>query len=227
MSDGSPQTIDDVIVVVGYSVRYSAAARELLVTEGGAKVVNDPVDKGGITKWGISLRFLASEGAFDADGDGKLDFDLDMDGDIDGNDVKRLTASDAIYIYHRCFWLKMDCDSFPAPIGEMLFDQGVNGGRAAACKLLQRAINICLADGLKKFGAKVVPGALIVDGGLGTKTREALDWVLRYPALGMTAIVTGYRAAARERYRDIVALNPSQKRFLEGWLARANKLGRI
>lgn len=227
MSEGFAGQVVDVIEVAAYSQRYSTAVHHLLITEGGAKVVNDPVDRGGITKWGISLRFLASEGAFDADGDGKLDFDLDMSGEIDGKDIKLLTSGDAVYIYHRCFWDKMDCDAFPAPIGEMLFDQGVNGGRAAACKLLQITLNTCLDDGLKKFGARAVPGELLVDGALGTKTREAMDWVLRYPALGMTAIVTGYRAATRQRYRDIVARNPSQKRFLNGWLARANNLGRV
>jgi lysozyme family protein len=55
---------------------------DVLGTEGG--FVDDKVDRGGTTKFGISLRFLAAEGAFDADGDGKADFDLDLDGDIDG-----------------------------------------------------------------------------------------------------------------------------------------------
>ena len=43
--------------------------RKLLEIEGGW--VNDPKDRGGATKYGISLRFLAAEGAFDADGDGR------------------------------------------------------------------------------------------------------------------------------------------------------------
>lgn len=227
MNSGPIPSVNEAIEVAAYSVRYSVAVRHLLVTEGGAKIVNDPVDRGGTTKWGISLRFLVSEGAFDADGDGKLDFDLNMDGDIDGKDIKLLTAGDAIYLYHRCFWDKMDCDAFPQPIGEMLFDQGVNGGRATACKLLQAALNTCLSDGRKKFGAASIPAQLVVDGDLGAKSREALSWVLSYPALGMTAIVTGYRSAARQRYRDIVARSPSQKRFLNGWLARADKLGRV
>jgi lysozyme family protein len=58
----------------------------LIGVEGGR--VNDPLDRGGETKYGVSLRFLAAEGAFDDDGDGKADYDLDMDGDIDGADIR-------------------------------------------------------------------------------------------------------------------------------------------
>ena len=77
------------ITVEGYSPRYARAARKLLQIEGG--FVDDPKDRGGATKYGISLRFLAAEGAFDEDGDGKADFDLDLDGDIDGQDIRDVT----------------------------------------------------------------------------------------------------------------------------------------
>lgn len=204
-----------------YPTRYLAAVTQLLKVEGG--YVNDPADRGGATSFGISLRFLASEGAFDSDGDGKADFDLDMDGDIDGADIKALTRDDAIAIYHRCFWLPVRADDFPAPLGEMLFDQAVNGGLHAARKLMQRAINGCIMRAVK--GARA-PALLKVDGALGPASREAMKWVLRYPAQGMPALVQSYRDAVAERYRDIAARNPSQKRFLKGWLNRAAHLGK-
>lgn len=213
------------ITVTGYGPRYWAAVDELLVVEGGH--VNDPVDKGGETKFGISLRFLAAEGTFDDDGDGKADFDLDMDGDIDGADIRKLTIGDARYLYYRCFWKPLGCESFARPIGEMLFDQGVNGGMTAAKKMLQRAVNTCLMEAKVKMGSNSAPDQLKVDGGLGDKTREAIIWVLKYPAMGMQAIIQAYRAAVRERYRNIVARYPSQQRFLRGWLARAERLGKL
>ncbi|MED5546179.1 MAG: glycosyl hydrolase 108 family protein [Pseudomonadota bacterium] len=220
-----PSGQDDIeIIVRAYSVRFGVAVRKLLRIEGG--FVDDKFDRGGATKYGISLRFLASEGAFDDDGDGKADFDLDMDGDIDGEDIRLLTVSGAVYLYHRCFWQALQCERFPAPISEMLFDQGVNGGRGSAVKLLQRAINQCLMEARAKMGAKDAPAMLKVDGGLGDLTRAALGWVLRYPSLGRDALVPAFRAAARERYRDIVTRYPSQQRFLKGWLARADELGR-
>lgn len=214
-----PET-DAEIVVEGYSSRYAAAAKELLGTEGGH--VNDKVDRGGETKYGISLRFLAAEGAFDSDGDGKADFDLDMDGDIDGADIRALTRGDSVFLYHRCFWTPMQAERFPRPIGEMLFDQAVNGGSYAARKLLQRAINTCL---MQSRVAKR-PELLKIDGDLGSATLGALRWVLDCPGQGMPALVEAFRDAVRERYRQIVARYPAQQRFLRGWLARAGRLGR-
>ncbi len=209
------------IVVQGYSRRFALAVRELLDIEGGH--VNDPVDRGGETKFGISLRFLAAEGAFDEDGDGKADFDLDMDGDIDGADIRALTIGDAIYLYHRCFWLPLRAETFPQPVGEMMFDQGVNGGMVAARKLLQRAINTCI---LLMPASKRRVAVLSVDGVIGNVTKNALREVLTWPTLGTGALVTAYRDAVRERYRAIVRRYPSQQRFLRGWLARAERLGR-
>ncbi len=205
----------------GYSRRFALAVRELLDIEGGH--VNDPVDRGGETKFGISLRFLAAEGVFDEDGDGKADFDLDMDGDIDGADIRALTIGDAIYLYHRCFWVPLKAETFPQPVGEMMFDQAVNGGMVAARKLLQRAINSVL---LLIPGSKKGVALLQVDGVIGNATQDCLRQVLDFPGLGLPALVTAYRDAVRERYRAIVRRYPSQQRFLRGWLARAERLGR-
>ncbi len=221
--DGSTrQAQDDLeILVTAYTPRYRAAARKLLVTEGG--LVDDPADRGGATKYGISLRFLKAEGRIDLDGDGFADFDLDFDGDIDGADVRKLTRGDAVYLYHRCFWERLMAESFAAPIGEMLFDQAVNGGITAARKLLQRAINTCLRQAPM---ARTRPAPLKVDGGIGPVTLAALLWVLSYPALGMPALIVAFRAAAADRYRAIAKADPTQKGFLKGWLNRAEALGK-
>lgn len=209
------------IVVEGYSPRFTAAVRKLLKTEGGW--VNDPKDRGGATKYGISLRFLVAEGTFDDDRDGRADFDLDMDGDIDWIDIRLLKPADAVFLYHRCFWQRLEADGFPAPIGEMLFDQAVNAGLVSARKLLQRALNSCL---LAQPGAKKATALLKVDGEIGPSTRTVLSYVLNWPGLRMPALVQAYRDAVAERYREIVRRRPDQKRFLKGWLARAEALGR-
>jgi len=209
------------IVVQGYTLRYRKAVSRLLGVEGGH--VNDPVDRGGETKFGISLRFLAAEGAFDEDGDGKADFDLDMDGDIDGADIRALTKGDAIYLYHRCFWQPLQAEAFAEPLGEMMFDQAVNGGITTGRKLLQRAVNECL---LQIPMSATRRGLLKVDGQIGNATRAAIMDVTAWPQLGVPALVTAYRDAARERYRAIARRFPSQQRYLNGWLARADQLGR-
>lgn len=203
------------ISVQGWSPRYIAAFEKLIGVEGG--LADDPVDRGGTTKYGISLRFLKIAGALDLDHDGYRDFDLDFDGDIDGADIRLLTIGDAKYLYFTHFWKDMDCENFPVPIGELLFDQAVNGGSDAARKLLQRAISACLG----RTGHSLIA----VDGQIGPATRAAMDKVVACPRLGMNALVEEFREAVRDRYRAIVRHNPSQKRFLKGWLRRADELG--
>lgn len=214
---------ENAIVVTGYSHRYTVAVKKLLRIEGG--FVDDPADRGGATKYGISLRFLQSAGAFDEDDDGIFDFDLDFDGDLDRQDIRLLRRGDAVFLFHKRFWQRIDAEVYPAPIGEMLFDQAVNGGLRSAGKLLQRAINRCLMEATHR-GARAVIPSLVVDGKLGAETRKAVLWVLRNPGLGMPALVLAFREAAKDRYRSIVGRYPAQRRFLNGWLARAEELGR-
>lgn len=204
-----------------FSARYVAAAAELRKTEGG--FVDDKTDRGGTTNFGISLRFLVVEGKIDANGDGLADFDLDMDGDIDGKDIRLLTWDQAAQLYHRCFWQAVGADSLPKPIGEMLFDQAVNGGLAAARKLLQRALLTCQLNIPAK--GRSIP-LLRVDGAIGPTTKAVLQMALQHPSLGAEKVAEAYRDAVRERYRAIVRANSSQQKFLRGWLARADRLGR-
>lgn len=207
----------DTTIVNAFGARFLAAAKRVLHLEGGW--VNDPRDRGGETKYGISLRFLVHEGQIDLDQNGIADFDLDMDGDIDGADIRLLTRNDALNLYQRCFWKRLDADSFPVPIGEMLFDQAVNGGLLAARKMLQRAVNASIE--VMRPAYRFEP--LKVDGVIGPRTRQALEQVIAQ--LGRRAIVLAYRRAAENRYRAIVARYPEQRRFLRGWLARAGELG--
>lgn len=217
---GASTHADD-IVVTAFTPRYLAAYKPVAITEGG--FADDRRDRGGATNFGVSLRFLVSEGRIDLDGDGFADFDLDMDGDIDVADIRALKPIDAQYLFQRCFWNRLQCETWPAPIGEALFDQAVNGGCKAAARLLQRAINRCLN---RRVGYHGRPAGLREDGDLGPRTRAAFDWVLRLPAAGMPELIDAYREMAKVRYRNIVAADPTQGRFLTGWLARADRLGR-
>lgn len=210
----------DEIGVSAWSNRYARAFDELIDVEGEG-YVNDPADRGGATKYGWSLRTLVIEGLIDLDDDGRADFDLDGDGDIDAADVRKLTRRDAKFLYHRCFWKRLDADNLPRPVGEMLFDQAVNAGIGNARRLLQRAINRCLER------AASAPPQLKVDGAIGPATLQAMNWVLRWGALGMPALTNAFRVEVRLRYRAIAERNPSQRKFLKGWLARADRLGRI
>ncbi|RYY25221.1 MAG: hypothetical protein EOP62_14260 [Sphingomonadales bacterium] len=208
----------DEIVIEAFSARFLRAYGRVAAFEGGFS--NDPIDRGGATNHGISLRFLLAEGKIDLDEDGIADFDLDMDGDIDVADIRKLQPIDAQILFQRCFWNRLGCGDYPAPLGEAMFDQGVNGGLGAARKLLQRAINSASAACLASK-----PSPLSVDGDIGEATRERLARILNTPCCGMPLLIECYREEAADRYRAIVARIPSQAKYLKGWLRRAESLG--
>ena len=64
--------------------------------EGGEKFTDDPLDRGGATRWGVSLRF--AEGTNDL-----ALFDLDKDGKITKNDIKLLDKDTAYKVYKKYF----------------------------------------------------------------------------------------------------------------------------
>lgn len=193
----------------GTATRFEICLAALLREEGG--LVNDAADRGGITNFGISLRFAAAEAKVGPVTRKALD--MDMDGDVDAADIRKLTRAAAAAVYRRCFWDRLRCDELPLGLDSAVFDQGVNGGNGSAIKLLQRAINAAL------------PGAVTVDGVMGAATIAAAKRAAA--KFGAPLLLTHYRGAAAARYRAIVTYDPSQGRFLNGWLARAARLGTV
>lgn len=167
--------------------------------EGG--FVNDPVDPGGATNWGVSIRFL--KGAGDGDGDGWLDGDIDHDGDIDIDDIKMMTKAQAIGIYRTHFWDKYDYDEIEDfTVAARMFDMTVNMGGRQACKIVQRAVNKC-------------GGNLVVDGKVGPNTFKGINSI--DPELLMSEI----RLAHAQFYLDLIERKPAMAKYKKGWLRRA------
>lgn len=106
---------------------FAEALRIVLALEGG--LVDDPRDPGGVTRHGISLRFLRGvlPGA-------------------DADTVRSLTLEQARGLYRRHFWQACRCGDMPPGLDLCLFDGAVNQGRGAAARLLQRAVG-AVADG--------------------------------------------------------------------------------
>lgn len=93
------------------------AVDRVLKSEGG--YVDDPKDRGGETKFGISKRAYP---------------DLDIAG---------LTIQDAVGIYKRDYWDRLHLDEITDPeIAAEVFDSGVNMGRKAAIVILQQSLNL-------------------------------------------------------------------------------------
>ena len=95
---------------------FHEAFHLLIGHEGG--YVNDPNDPGGETNFGISKRMYPHL------------------------DIKNLTLNEARAIYHRDYWVKALCPSFPDPLRFQLFDTAVNSGPRQAIVLLQRALGV-------------------------------------------------------------------------------------
>lgn len=90
----------------GYKGGFDGSARSaidrVIGREGG--YVNDPADRGGETKFGISKRSYPNL------------------------DIKNLTQMDAAAIYKRDYWDAINADQLPENIREMAFDAAVNHG---------------------------------------------------------------------------------------------------
>ena len=88
---------------------------DVLEHEGG--FVDDPDDKGGMTKYGISKRSYP---------------------DVD---IENLTKAEAVQIYYEDYWKPSKADNLHGDIQNTYFDMVVNMGQGNAVKVLQRAIN--------------------------------------------------------------------------------------
>jgi lysozyme family protein len=116
--------------------------KAILDHEGG--LTNDPKDPGGITNWGISLRFLTQE---------------DSEDHPTAETIKEMTKAEAEDIYREFWWDRYHYVNFNQLIVvEKVFDLAVNMGGLVAHKLLQLAIN------------RLIKEPIIVDGLLGQHT---------------------------------------------------------
>jgi lysozyme family protein len=178
--------------------------------EGG--FVNNPKDPGGATNYGVSLRWLKSEGL---DFDFVLPFKVDHnnDGVIDILDIKALTASQAATLFQIAFWNRLNLASLPPATAIVTYDAAVNVGRGQAAKFLQQACNTFVGD------------QLVVDGGIGPKTRG------RAQALaGQDCTIATRCIDFREAFHKMLASSSpypdgrDYRSFLRGWLNRTADL---
>jgi lysozyme family protein len=189
--------------------RFDDAIGYVLVNEG--IYSEHPQDPGGPTKYGISLRWLKSQGELG---------DIDEDGDIDGDDVRALSRSQAMRFYLMGFWqpLKLDLLDSQA-IATRVFDIAVNAGGRAAVKIAQEAFNAFKTEVDLRRGEKAYP-RLKVDGKLGPKTRAALNLAAETDNVLM---MIHMREAHAAFYKKLVECRPELDCFLTGWLRRAMK----
>lgn len=98
------------------TIAFDKAFLRILTEEGG--YINDPLDPGGETKFGISKRSYP---------------DLD---------ILNLTQDDAKAIYLKDYWTPIQGDKLPVPIALIVFDGAVNQGLVRVVQALQQALHV-------------------------------------------------------------------------------------
>ena len=170
----------------------------LIEREGG--YVNHPADRGGPTRYGITLAVARAHGYA-----GPMQF---------------LPREEAAGIYRRLYWLRPKFDQIATRsprLAAELFDTGVNMGPGVATTFLQRALTAL------NRRAKDFPD-LVPDGRVGSATLGALDAFLDLRGKGgEVVLMRALEAMQGERYLRLAEKRPANEAFLYGWLA--NRIG--
>jgi lysozyme family protein len=168
---------------------------ELIKREGG--YVNNPADRGGATKFGITEAVARTNG-------------------FKGN-MKDLSLDVAKAIYKKQYWTAPRFDQINlinSAVAEELLDTGVNCGTSFAKPLLQRALNL-----LNNQGKGGWPD-LAVDGIYGPATLNALKtYLAKRGKDGEKVLLRVLNIMQGQRYIEICERNPSQEQFFYGWIA--------
>jgi len=167
---------------------FDYAFEQTLTMEGGYS--DDPVDRGGKTKWGITEKTLNN--AY-------------LAGIVSTWDISELKLEEAQLIYKAFYWNPLNLDAVLTPsIAAEIFDTAVNMGKTAAVKIVQDALNY-------------LGESMSVDGIMGNKTIGAINkWCTR-DVRALFICLNGFQF---HRYVQIVENNATQKRFARGWTKR-------
>ncbi|KQF13681.1 hypothetical protein APC25_12875 [Acinetobacter baumannii] len=168
---------------------------ELIKREGG--YVNNPADRGGATKYGITEAVARANG-------------------FKGN-MRDLPLDVAKAIYRKNYWTapRFDQVNTVSPmVAEELLDTGVNCGTSFAKPLLQRALNLLNNQGKAGYAD------LEVDGVYGAETLGALKtYLAKRGKEGEKVLVRVLNIMQGQRYIEICERNKSQEQFFYGWIA--------
>ena len=166
----------------------------VITREGG--YVNHPADRGGPTKYGVTLRTLARW----------------RGSPVTAEDVKNLRKPEAYQIFRQLYYLEPRLNLLPSRVRPLAVDCSVHHGASGAVSLIQRVLE-ATASRTGYAGRR--------DGIMGSKTAAAVESLRN--AAGPVWVRDMIAAERRAFMLEIVAARPSQRVFLRGWLRRCNE----
>ena len=171
---------------------FEDAIPTILRHEGGFN--NDPVDTGGATNYGVSLRWLKAQGLLeDLEQQDRTQDEIQV--------VKDMTIDQAKALYRSYWWNPYNYSAIDSQlVATKIFDCAVNMGAPRAHRIVQVALGF-------------TPDQR--DGILGVKSMSEIN------AAGAAPLVVQIQNLQAAFYRQLVAANPARAKFLSGWLSRA------
>ena len=179
--------------------------KNIIEREGGYS--NHDLDKGGETKYGITLYTFAEYKGWESNEVYKL---KNRKNPIEARAkmvdmLKQITEDDAVNIYEKLFYKRYNISSVQMCVRESVYDMCVNAGKVGI-ELYQQM--------LSDFGFDIK-----VDGINGEKTTKKANRALERK--GRIQFKNKYNDLRRNYYIELAKKKPSQKAFVWGWVKRA------
>lgn len=161
---------------------------------------NNPNDKGGETWRGIARNMWPNWSGWPIVDQVKASKPGNLNQALFGNAQLNTMVEQ---FYQQQFWNPVGLPNINCQqTANQLFDIAVNMGTGTACKFLQQGIN------------SLAPNTVTVDGKVGPLTIQAAN------NQNDEALYNAICALRKQRYQGIVAANPSQAVFINGWMSR-------
>jgi lysozyme family protein len=184
----------------------TTAIKAIYIAEGGEKYTNDPTDRGGETRWGVT-KIVAHQERFKP-----LWKKYNWNGDM-----RDLPEGMAFEIYEIDYWHTLSLDrvmEYSTLLAYLLFNIGVNAHPITAGKHLQRSLNVF------NNRQKLYPD-LVADGKPGAVTIKALDAFLKERGReGLQVLVNNINGLMVAYYTNIAEKDESQEKYSYGWAVR-------
>lgn len=179
-----------------------------IVKREGDVFTNDPDDRGGPTRYGVSLATAKRHG-----------LDVDGDGDVDIDDIRNLPRDRAVQVFLDAFYyeprislLLPKLRTSGVTLRASVFDCAVHSGQRSAIKMLQRLFVRCGCE-------------LTIDGKIGNQTLAAAE---ELASRDVKLLRSAFAIERRNKYLRIALNNRTQVKYCVrrnggkgGWIKRA------